>query len=91
MPTEAILSSADGYTFFIYNNNVIRFKTSARLERYTKVIKWNKGYIEVMAQYKTLGEVEEYIDLNPILENLYMKSQEFLEPIKEVKLSYDKY
>ena len=29
---------------------------------------------------------EEYIDLNPILENLYIPSNEFLSKIKEVRI-----
>ena len=35
-----------------------------------------------------VGEVEEYIDLVPILENLYYDVDKFLEPIKEVRIEY---
>lgn len=90
MSKEAVLSNSDGYTLFMYNNIIIRFKTSSKLERYIKVLKWDNGYIEVIAQYKTLGEVEEYIDLVPILENLYIDSREFLAPIEEVEIKYGK-
>ena len=38
-----------------------------------------------MAQYNTVGEVEEYIDLVPILKNLHIDSDEFVEKIKKVK------
>ena len=37
--------------------------TSVRLERYTKIVDWDYGYLVVMAKYKGLDEVEEYIDL----------------------------
>ncbi len=89
MPTEAILSNDDEFTSFSYNNNVIRFKTSSNLERYTKIVEWNHGYIVVMAKYKTIGEVEDYIDLIPILENLYINSDDFLKTIEKVRISYD--
>ena len=36
--------------------------TSSKLERYTKVIEWDYGYLVVMAKYKDLDEIEEYID-----------------------------
>ena len=39
-----------------------------------------------MAKYKNLEEVEEYIDLVPILERLYYDVDEFLKPIKGVKI-----
>ena len=81
----AILKSKGEYTIFQFNNDVIRFMTSARLERYTKIVEWDHGYLVVMAKYKNIGEVEEYIDLIPILDKLYY---EFLEPIKEVKIDY---
>ena len=84
----AILKSKDEYTIFQFNNDIIRFMTSRRLERYTKVIEWDQGYLVVMAKYKNLGEVEEYIDLVPILEKLYYDVDKFLEPIKEVKIDY---
>jgi len=47
---------------------------------------WGNGYIVVMADYEGLGLTEEYIDLAPILENLYMNPQTFLTPIKSVKI-----
>ena len=42
-----------------------------------------------MAKYKNMEEIEEYIDLIPILENLYYNADEFLRPIKEVKIDYE--
>lgn len=47
------------------------------------------GYIAVTAKYKGLPEEEEYIDLVPILENLYIDSDEFLKQIEKVRISYD--
>ena len=58
MNDEAVLSNDNRFTSFTYNNRVIRFKTSSKLERYTKIIEWNKGYIVVMAVYNGV-EVEE--------------------------------
>ena len=60
--------------------------TSKRLERYTKILEWDHGYLVVMVKYHDLDEVEEYIDLIPILDNLYYDVDEFLTPIKEVKI-----
>ena len=36
----------------------------------------------------TDDEIEEYIDLVPILENLHMDKDSFLHPIKGVKVEY---
>lgn len=48
---------------------------------------WDNGYLVVMAKYSHNNEYEEeYIDLNPILENLYIPSNEFLSKIKEVRI-----
>ena len=86
----AILSSFDKYTTFSHGGKTITFRTCDGLERYTKVLLWDHGYIEVMAKYRHLNqEIEEYIDLEPILDGLYMNKELFLEPIKEVKISYD--
>ena len=84
----AIIKNIGEYTEFIFDNQIIRFITSARLERYTKIVEWDHGYLVLMAKYKGLDEVEEYIDLVPILENLYYDVDEFLKPIKEVKIDY---
>ena len=78
MTNEAILSSNGNYTLFSFNGYVIRFRTSSKLERYTKILEWENGYIAVTAKYKGLPEEEEYIDLVPILENLYIDPDEFL-------------
>ena len=85
MSNEAILSSDKVFTSFMFNGHNIRFRTSSRLERYTRIIEWDNGYIVVMAKYE--GE-EEYIDLVPILENLYFDVDEFLKPIQKVRIEY---
>ena len=86
--SEALLSNNGDMTSFRYGNSNIRFRTSKRLKRYTEVKEWDNGYIVVMADYEGLGETEEYIDLLPILKNLYINSETFLKPIKSVKIDY---
>ena len=86
--SEALLSSNGDMTSFRYGNNNIRFRSPKSLKRYTEVKEWDKGYIVVMADYEGLGETEEYIDLLPILKNLYINPETFLKPIKSVKIDY---
>ena len=88
MKNEAILSSDGMFTSFTYDGHKIRFRTSSRLERYTKIVEWDNGYIVVMAKYENHEEEEEYIDLVPILENLYFDADEFLKPIQNVRIEY---
>ena len=85
---EAILSSNKDFTSFEYNGHVIRFRTSPRLDRYTRIVEWDNGYIVVMAKYNGGSEEEEYIDLIPILKNLYFDVKEFLDPIEKVRILY---
>ena len=86
---EAVLSSGDGYTIFSYGGCNVRFKAPYSLERYLSVKEWDNGYIVVMAKYKHSDEPEEeYIDLAPILEGLYIDKKEFLRPIKKVSVYY---
>ncbi len=82
----AILGNHGNYTTFHFRNDTIRFRTSARLERYTQVLEWDYGYLVVMAKYQNIGEVEEYIDLLPILDRLNYDVHSFLLPIKEVRI-----
>lgn len=88
MNNYAILRNNEEYTIFEFNNQIIRFVTSSKLERYTKVVEWDHGYLVVMAKYRDMEEVEEYIDLIPILQNLYYDTDAFLGPIKEVRIEY---
>ncbi len=87
---EAVLSSFKKYTTFTFGGKTLTFRTCDGLERYTKILLWDHGYIEVMAKYKQYdNEIEEYIDLEPILTNLYMNKDLFLDPIKGVRIQYD--
>ena len=87
MSNTALLSNDNNFTSFEYNGHNIRFKTSPRLERYTEIKEWDHGYLVVMAKYEGNNEPEEeYIDLIPILENLYFDADEFLKPIENVKI-----
>ena len=88
LSSVALLSNDGDMTSFRYGNNNIRFRSPKCLKRYTEVKEWDKGYIVVMADYEDLGETEEYIDLLPILENLYINPETFLKPIKSVKIDY---
>ena len=86
--TPAILGNRGEFSSFSYAGQTIRFRTSRHLEHYTKIKRWDNGYLEVMAKYdNSPDEEEEYIDLVPILENLYMKPHIFLRGIKEVRIA----
>ena len=87
--TKAVLSSSGDMTSFSSGSHTIRFRTSQHLRRYTRVKKWDHGYIVVNADYDTLGEAEEYIDLVPVLRDLYFDVGQFLSPIQEVCIEYD--
>ena len=86
---QAILSNKGDMTSFKFGNYHIRSRTPSRLQRYTEVKEWDHAYIVVTADYDGIGLTEEYIDLLPILENLYIDPQTFLKPIKSVKIEYD--
>ena len=87
---NAILSNDSQYTIFKYGNTVIKFRSPYSLEYYSKINEWDDGYILVMTKYKHSEKlIEEYIDLIPILENLYIDKNEFLRPIKEVVVQHD--
>lgn len=75
-------------TSFSFGGRKIRFKAPKCLERYVEIKEWDFGYIVVTARYYGENE-EEYIDLLPVLENLYINAEEFLKPIKKVRISYE--
>lgn len=86
----AILSNDNDFTIFRYRDYTIRFKAPYSLEYYSEVKEWDNGYLVVMAKYKHNNQnEEEYIDLVPILQKLYISPEEFLKPIKEVVVQYD--
>ena len=84
--TQAILSNKHEMTSFKYGDYNIRFRSPNILKKYTEVKKWNNGYLVVMADYEGMGPTEEYIDLIPILQNLYITPDTFLKNIKTVKI-----
>ena len=47
-----------------------------------------KQKITTYVKSQAKPEYEDYIDLVPILENLYMDPDEFLKPIKGVEIQY---
>ena len=86
---EAILSSSEGFTAFSFGGYNIRFRAPYSLERYVDVVKWDDGYLIVRAKYKhNIEPEEEFIDLKPILEGLYIEPDAFLKPIKNVRVAY---
>ncbi len=86
---EAILSSAGGFTTFSFGKYHIRFRAPYSLERYVKALRWDDGYLVVLTKYSHNAQPEEeYIDLKPILNDLYINPTSFLKPIKSVCISY---
>ena len=83
----ALLRNEGRMIFFSFGGKDIRFLGPKCLRRFTDVKKWHDGYIEVMADNG--GRIEEdYIDLIPILENLYISAHDYVRPIKKVELNY---
>lgn len=83
---EAILSNQNNMTSFRYGDYNIRFRTPSILNKYTEIKEWDNGYIVVMADYEGIGLTEEYIDLIPILRNLYIDPEKLLSNIQTVKI-----
>ena len=89
MEDTAVLSSFDKYTTFSFGGKTLTFRTCDGLERYVEVLLWDDGYLDVLAKYRQRDSViEEYIDLEPILEHLHMDKEAFLKPIKNVRIEY---
>lgn len=89
MDDTAVLSSFDNYTTFSFGGKTLTFRTCDGLEKYVKVLTWDNGYIEVLAKYRQMEhEIEEYIDLIPVLDDLFMDKNAFLKPIKNVRIEY---
>lgn len=87
----AILSNEPNHTVFKYGGHTIRFRAPHSLEYYSSVKEWDHGYLVVMAKYShNSQDEEEYIDLVPILEDLYFDAETFLKPIKEVRIGMDR-
>ena len=84
----AILSSDGCFSTFKAGGDTIRFATSPRLVRYTRVKRWEDGYLEVGVDYGR-GEVEDYIDIRQILDNLYYDTESFLKKVTKVEVRYE--
>ena len=85
---RAYLSNDKDMIKFQYGEKIIRFRGPYSLERFTSVKEWDNGYMVVMAKYQHNQESEEeYIDLVPILQNLYLDVDKFLNPIKAVEVA----
>ena len=87
----AVLSSRGEYSQFSFGEKKIVFYTGKTLDRYLNVREWDNGYIVVDCRLKDKPDSceEDYIDLLPVLENLYIDPEDFLNPIKEVRIIYD--
>ena len=86
--SKALLSNDGEYISFSFNGRTIRFKGPYSLVRIAKVKEWDNGYLVVDAVYSHNRNklVEDYIDLVPILEDLYIDPKRFLQPIKSVEV-----
>ncbi|MDY6308466.1 MAG: hypothetical protein SPL71_10550 [Oribacterium sp.] len=83
---KAILGNSEGYTTFSFGDTIVRFKAPYSLEYYDHVIKWKRGYLVVDAKYAHNQEnEEEYIDLVPIFNGLYIP-ETLLNDIDEVEV-----
>ena len=90
MNTTAYLSNDGEYTYFYIGDRVATFLTRKSLEQYKKIVEWDNGYLVVMCKNKNENELEEdYIDLIPIFENLYMDPKKYLSGIERVELRYE--
>lgn len=86
---RAYLSNDRDMIKFCYGDSVVRFREPYSLEYFTDIKDWDNGYLVVMAKYQHSAEPEEdYIDMVPILTNLYIDAPKFLQSIKEVSLDY---
>ena len=85
----ATLGNSDGFTEFRFRDALIRFHALYSLEHYTRVNRWDAGYLVADAKYShNAGDEEEYIDLVPILKDLFIDSGAFLSPIKNVEVAH---
>lgn len=85
----AYLSNKNEYIFFSYAGKTVRFKGPYSLTKIEKVKEWDDGYIVVEARYNNQSQpVEDYIDLIPICDRLYIDVSKFIKPIKKVEVKY---
>lgn len=85
---QAWLGLEPGFTVFECGGKRIRFRCPYSLEQIVRIKEWDKGYLVVDAKHAhNDAPEEEYIDLVPVLQNLYIDPDSFLSPIKEVRLA----
>ena len=84
----AYLSSIGEYSYFTFRDKTIKFLTGKNLEKYTSIVEWDNGYLVVRSQNYGQEECEDYIDLVPILQNLYMNPDTYIKDIKGVEIRY---
>jgi len=85
----AYLSNENNCISFRFNNTRIRFMGPHSLIRIEKVKEWDNGYIVVDARYDHSQDlVEDYIDLIPMLDRLYINKDEFLSGIENVEVAH---
>lgn len=87
--STAYLSNNGRYILFSFNGRMIRFIGPYSLIKFENVKEWDNGYLVVDAVYKHSPNepVEDYIDLIPILKELYIDPKAFLQPIKKVEVN----
>ena len=85
----AYLSNIKDCISFSFNDKTIRFKGPYSLVSFKDIKLWDHGYLVVDVYYTHHDEpVEDYIDMVPMLEDLYIDSEDFLKPIKNVEVRY---
>lgn len=86
----ALLSNEGRYTTFSFGGQRLKFIGPYSLEYYDSVKSWNAGYLVVMAKYShDEALVEEYIDIEPVLDDLQIDKEQFLAPIQNVEVVRD--
>ena len=84
----AYLGNEGRYTIFSFGNQRLKFIGPYSLEYYDSVKRWDSGYLVVMAKYSHDKEfVEEYIDIESVLDNLLIDKEQFLAPIQRVEVA----
>lgn len=84
----AYIGNEGRYTVFIHGDERLKFIAPYSLEYYVKVKEWDDGYIVVDTKYSHSDTpIEEYIDLIPILDNLFIDKNDFLSTIKKVEIA----
>lgn len=84
----ATLSNVGNIVYFMYKDIVIRYKGPYSLQYFSKVNKYDNGYIEVLCKFTHASElIEDYIDFDNIATELYMDTS-FLSEINEVRCEH---